>query len=887
MPTLSSCQIPPPANWQDFETLCCDLWRRIWKDPNTLKNGRQGYPQHGVDVYGRPEEGDKWGGVQCKGKDNFADKVLTEREVKTEVKKAKSFRPRLSEFIIATTGQKEVSLQELARKITNEHRKKGLFSVHVWAWSDMVSRMEEFPEVIEKHYPGLGQNTKALKEGIDEIKRAQQASLNNGTDIKALLSLSLQHMETSGKHEYREISEAILTPEYQAELDHSRDLVNRSRPVEALLFLDKLKERIWLTAPSVVKYRLLTFMAGAKLAMNEEQQAARLFIEAQQYYPEHENALCNAGLGYVLLGQMDDARECVNKVLEKDPANARASSIIVQASAKEETLDEIISKVPEFHRNSRECAFAIADQARRKGKLEEAKKWLEIAIENDTDDLPELKAGLGEVLLSIVLQHPRVANAHVINDSEKETIEEAVHLLTEAWEAVCKTDRKNFNLGWVVNRGIAKGLLDDHAGAVRDVETALEVEASNPIFIRYRAMLAREGKDNKKAEALLKEIVNAPETPDASLLLGEVLLEEGRPNEAIRILNEFLKGNPSTPLREEANRLLIHAYVNCRNFEEAKKISDSSRALGPTSILNLTNAARIARVTGESRDAIALLKEATKYLSESSTFRELYELGNELYSLEHYEDAAAIYERVADKSIDGPLTRRLLNSYYGSGERAKALEICQTLRKKYGPSRYISEMESAIYEEIGDVAKAQEICKEYLGLFPDDFEMKLRLAVVNFRSGKFEELDDFLKSSMDVNAISLEAGVQIAYLCEARGLGQRSVVTMYEIRRRFFEKADAHIKYIGFMFQKQKDADRLLKIDKISVDTAVCVEDTTHHREWYIIEDRQDADMSRGEIKLEHPLAQKLLGKTIKEEVILKQSEFGTEIGKIVAIKSK
>lgn len=67
MPLFNALQIPPPANWQDFETLCCDLWRRIWNDPNTQKNGRQGQPQHGVDIYGRPGEGHEWAGVQYMG----------------------------------------------------------------------------------------------------------------------------------------------------------------------------------------------------------------------------------------------------------------------------------------------------------------------------------------------------------------------------------------------------------------------------------------------------------------------------------------------------------------------------------------------------------------------------------------------------------------------------------------------------------------------------------------------------------------------------------------------------------------------------------------------------------------------------------------------------
>jgi hypothetical protein len=58
--------LPPLRNWQDFEDLCLALWRRLWNDPDALKNGRQGRRQAGVDVYGRPGGGPEWVGVQCK-----------------------------------------------------------------------------------------------------------------------------------------------------------------------------------------------------------------------------------------------------------------------------------------------------------------------------------------------------------------------------------------------------------------------------------------------------------------------------------------------------------------------------------------------------------------------------------------------------------------------------------------------------------------------------------------------------------------------------------------------------------------------------------------------------------------------------------------------------
>ena len=90
-----------------------------------------------------------------------------------------------------------------------------------------------------------------------------------------------------------------------------------------------------------------------------------------------------------------------------------------------------------------------------------------------------------------------------------------------------------------------------------------------------------------------------------------------------------------------------------------------------------------------------------------------------------------------------------MQSYYNSGEIAKALKICQKLREKYGPLENISVMEVVIYEEIGDMIQAETVCKEYLNKFPTDYDMQIRLGMIYFRSNKEMEIDNVLDSFPD------------------------------------------------------------------------------------------------------------------------------------------
>lgn len=153
MTSIPPVQIPPPQNWQDFESLCCDLWARIWNDQNTQKNGRGGQVQHGVDIYGCPSNaGGKYYGIQCKGKDNYSGSILTVGELNVEVEKASNFSPRIDCFIIATTSAKDARIERRAREITEDNRKKGSFTVHVYGWADIVEKLSEHQTVIDKYY---------------------------------------------------------------------------------------------------------------------------------------------------------------------------------------------------------------------------------------------------------------------------------------------------------------------------------------------------------------------------------------------------------------------------------------------------------------------------------------------------------------------------------------------------------------------------------------------------------------------------------------------------------------------------------------------------------------------------------------------------------------
>ncbi len=96
-----------------------------------------------------------WCGVQAKGKDRYAGQRVAVPELKAEVTKAQRFKPALTEFILATTGPKDVAVEQAAREMTERQRAAGKFSVSVLGWDDILLLLDDFPEIIAKYYPKL------------------------------------------------------------------------------------------------------------------------------------------------------------------------------------------------------------------------------------------------------------------------------------------------------------------------------------------------------------------------------------------------------------------------------------------------------------------------------------------------------------------------------------------------------------------------------------------------------------------------------------------------------------------------------------------------------------------------------------------------------------
>lgn len=159
-------QLAAPENWDDFEKLCADLFALEWGDRNTVRHGRAGQRQNGVDIVGKPAQGGT-AGVQCKGKRRWPPTMLTTNEIDTEISKARKFRPKLTELTFATTANDDAKLQAHVRAISERHQRKGLFRINIFGWGELTRRIKSHDTILEKYYGHSG--IESVHRKLDEV----------------------------------------------------------------------------------------------------------------------------------------------------------------------------------------------------------------------------------------------------------------------------------------------------------------------------------------------------------------------------------------------------------------------------------------------------------------------------------------------------------------------------------------------------------------------------------------------------------------------------------------------------------------------------------------------------------------------------------------------
>lgn len=335
---MSDEQLHPPASWDKFEEICADLFSRLWNDPELVRYGRSGQRQKGVDIYGKQNGADS--GVQCKGKRVWPPTKLTIAEIDAEIAEAKKFRPTLKTYIIATTADNDVAVTDHVNAISEKHVEEGLFRVTVFGWRELTRRIDDFPDLKEKHFDiiTLRQIRRSMpgeiaERVVEELKNANiviPAGADHATQPKPnILDEGLaEAIERDVAHRYERALQRSIFPELSKQ-DELAQL--------AVEIIDTKG-----SAPSSGIRRTILLRAARSAAARGNLTNARIFLTAgQNLSGADSDAPARARLA-VAEGNINEAIQIL-----RDLSDADSRSVLLSILAKDRGEDQAVAWMTE------------------------------------------------------------------------------------------------------------------------------------------------------------------------------------------------------------------------------------------------------------------------------------------------------------------------------------------------------------------------------------------------------------------------------------------------------------------------------------------------------------------------------------------------------------
>lgn len=712
-----------------------------------------------------------------------------------------------------------------------------------------------------------------------------QGIISYGITQDALLSGIGQRVKTAV-----DSNSGNLTSERHKRIDNAQTLINQGQYNQAIEYLNGLKAELWYQLDDTLKYRLLANLGMAKLGFDEISDAAKIFIEALQYNREDDRAIAYAAMGYIFHKDFAKALTLIEEALEHNPANAFAYSLRIRVAPVTETIKSVLEQVPPEYHKSPDVLVALGEAALNRKLYDKAEEWWQSALEGNNDrSMDSVKAFLAVTLLKLVAKNYPLIAAGQLSEHQKHNLERAVKLLTEVLggEYINPNDLSHLQFTALVNRASALRLLGRYDEAIYDIEVARKKDPDDHYLVKQRALLAHEKGNEEEAYSYVKQILASPQIPESSLLAANFLITLNRDEEAEEILDQFLQTNSFEDFNREAKHLKFDLLLGRGDSQNAEIILQQVINEEPDSVFTLIQRIHWQSYIGSEETIPELVEQAKIALASKSYAPAQIFLADTLYSLNYYRDSADIYQQFVDKSLDTPLSRRLLKTYYLSGNYREALDLCEQLLNKYGPLDILSEVAADIYDNIGDLDNARHICEAYLTSFPENIVMQLRLAAVNYATGEYEKLDEFLDSKPDAKKLGLDHLKKLAQLYKVRNRIDSFLEAIYEMRHRFYDNGQVHAFYQISYLEATKIQPESQNLDAVQNGCGVLLRNEFNTEQWYIVEDRPDAIFSQHELNSSQPLYHALIGKNIGDKIIQSEDRFGHNSLFISAITDK
>lgn len=864
--SLSSTSLPKPKNWQDFENKTRELFACVLGDPKTQQNGRSGQKQSGVDVYGYRSD-NYLVGIQCKKK---FDNNVNEKELRSEVNKAKLFRPKISEFILITTAPRDQKIQECARLITEELSKTDHpFYVSVWGWDDIEEQASKHDKAWKAFDPTwnpfIERGFEKIAVELDGVKRSLD-SIKNGT------------LPSSTKPSDQDLNESDENTPLHGQVTVLQRLIDDGYVRAALTQLMKLKSDEWANASRSERYRILVGIASVKIKLGEQADAGGLLLDAFNECPEHKNARRNRAAGLLLQDKTGEAAKLAREILAEDSNNADAAGTLIQALINDTNCIDPLSDVPEALRETKEVLIAYAHFLRCRNNPD----WVDIAKTSAIKypDCKLLKQFAAEAVLDDLARTDRDAMAGgLLQHVTAREVNEAVETLySEARDALDKGYALVPSLAH--NAALALRFADDLGRAKEILDAAIEQYPADENLRLQRALIALSENDPAGALAISPK---KPADPEAIGILAEALSATGRQDDALSLIHDTDEITLPDHVRTGLLGVRTRAYIAQGEKQVATDVVNNRVAREPKNLSLRILQIQTYRAVGEDDAALRAFEEALASIDEHTSLPSRLALCFEALKFGRNDAIVDLLKgRVAtDRASEG--LHVLIATSINSGFWATAREILDSVSADLRRTEWFQRADAIFSINTGD-AMADEKVARYLRSSPNDVQMILAQIGIWQRKGREADIRQLLKH---LNLVGLEGHpeqrIQVAAMIIHYGEAFRGLEYGYSVLMDNWNRPKAHLAYQSLIFMNEDIGGAMPSAEVVAENTIVCILAEGSERK-YRIERTQHAFFEDERLDPQSDLAGLLIGKSQGAKFSL-QERLGSKPVEVLWIK--
>lgn len=743
---------------------------------------------------------------------------------------------------------------EALRRMKSEHEAR--FAAH----TDRLSVTFDFIERV--YYAELQKISDQLVRVSNQVESVVRRTEEIRTDTQKILAM------VSGPSFSAAVS---ASGAYQQQIDAAMTLRTSYRHDLAIDNLKALKETHWNDLTEVERYKLLANLGICHFDMGEYQKAAQYYLDAYRFQPERLRAITLAASAHVIFGDTDKAAGLARKALEMEPGNADAYNTLLVAEGHSMDLPALIELVPLAYRDQLDVALAISNEARKKGQLAEAVDWAERGLGfAEGKSVAVTKAYLATLIFELVYYPFDVYIGQVSQDTVNKA-KYIVELLDVAWAEVRGTLLAPGNCFWLTCRAQAKKMMGDLKGCYADM---LECAQCSPTLqnlhnLAYAAIAVGELDRAYACYMEMEQFACGEEREHVQMVRSEILYFTERYDEVIDFLEKQIKEVVSDKVLLDMQVVLVAAYKLGGFTEKAVTLNDNLILRYPDAVRPCLERALDERNAGHPDKELEALELALSRINEKSELLDIRSLASHFVRAGEFGKAIPLYERITDLKIFGPLTKKLLETYYRAGESKKVLDTCLDLIGRYGPSYELSFMLTDTYLLINDIPAAIQTCVSHLEVYPDDQRIAAKLLLVYEQVNDFEAIREILLGIERIDH-SLPVNIQfkVAGLYLTAGLTGEFYAQSVACWKRNYQLKETHECFFYHSLQANQRCGERANPALVSLDVAVVLMDDEDKKLTFFITG-SGKGMIPEEIAADGLVAKSLLGSSVGDGVVI------------------